>query len=32
MALLELIKNQQISFSQGELFGEIILERKETSE
>ena len=32
MALLELIKNQQISFSPGELFGEIILERKETSE
>ena len=32
MALLELIKNQQISFSQEELFGEIILERKETSE
>ncbi|QDK71320.1 segregation/condensation protein A [Lactococcus protaetiae] len=28
MALLELIKNQQISFSQEELFGEIILERK----
>ncbi|WP_276870156.1 segregation/condensation protein A [Lactococcus taiwanensis] len=32
MALLELIKNQQIAFSQDELFGEIILERKETSE
>ena len=32
MALLELIKNQQVTFSQGELFGEIILERKEISE
>ncbi|RZI48146.1 segregation/condensation protein A [Lactococcus kimchii] len=29
MALLELMKNQQISAVQGELFGEIILERKE---
>jgi segregation and condensation protein A len=29
MALLELIKNQQISFLQDHLFGEIILERKE---
>ena len=29
MALLELIKNQQILFSQEQLFGDIILERKE---